>query len=160
MTTGTQNGYITFYDPRDGRPVRIWQVHDRYGMLPTPGQYQAVKRTDGGDAVYDVVYTLGKNGFRYTPQSQHSSDKKAFFLGDSATFGGGLDDDQTLPFHWARLNPEYQVKNYGMSAWGLHQAYVIWRDIIVDEGRPGFCPDCAMALRPICLHPGILDVQP
>jgi hypothetical protein len=133
-TSSVPGGHVTFYYPDDGGPVRIWQVHDAYGMLPQPGQYQAIKRTDGGDLVYDVLYTIGRDGFRYTPQPQKSYGKKAFFLGDSATFGEGLNDDQTLPFHWARLNPEYQVKNFGMSAWGLHQAYVVWRDLIYDEG--------------------------
>ena len=134
ITSGAPSGHVTFYYPEDSRPARIWQVHSDYGMLPQPGQYKAIKRTDGGDLVYDVLYTIEQDGFRYTPQPQKSFGKKAFFLGDSATFGEGLNDDQTLPFHWARLNPEYQVKNFGMSAWGLHQVYVVWRDLIYDEG--------------------------
>jgi hypothetical protein len=133
-----QAGYISFYYPDSGRPVRIWRVHDEYGMLPRPGRYNAIKRTDGGDMVYDVLYTIGQDGFRYTPQSHRPSGKKAFFLGDSATFGEGLNDDQTLPFHWARLNPEYQVRNFAMSAWGLHQAYAVWRDLIYDQGAAIF----------------------
>ena len=130
---GGQRAAIAFYEHTTGRPAHVWQLHEEYGALPRPGQYDAIKQTEGGQVVYEAKYTIGKDGFRYTPQSQEPRGKNAYFLGDSATFGEGLDDDETLPFHWAALNPEYAVTNLAMSAWGLHQAYVVWRDLILEE---------------------------
>jgi hypothetical protein len=130
---GAKGGHISFYEPRGGDPVQIWRVDDAYGALPRPGQYRAIKQTERGEVVYDVLYTIGEDGFRSTPQSRKTSDDKAFFLGDSATFGEGLQDDQTLPFHWMMQNPGFTVKNMGMSAWGLHQAYLVWEDLVREE---------------------------
>jgi hypothetical protein len=129
-----QNALISIYERDSGHPARFWRLHSDYGPLPRPGDYRATKHTERGDLVYQATYTIGSDGFRSTPQAPSASNRQAFFLGDSATFGEGLNDDQTLPAHWAALNPEYHVTNLAMSAWGLHQAYVVWRDLISDPG--------------------------
>ena len=130
---GAKGGHISFYEAGTGDAVQIWRVHDAYGMLPRPGQYRAIKQTDRSEMVYEALYTIGEDGFRITPQPRKSSGNKAFFVGDSATFGEGLNDNQTLPFHWATMNLGYVVKNMAMSAWGLHQAYTVWEDLVSEK---------------------------
>lgn len=129
-----KGGAISFYERGSGKPVQVWRLHEQYGMLPRPGEYNAIKHDGAGQVIYDATYTIGDDGFRHTPQAQERHGERVYFLGDSATFGEGLDDDETLPFHWAALNPEAEVTNLAMSAWGLHQAYAVWQDQILDEG--------------------------
>jgi hypothetical protein len=125
---------VSFYDVNDNEPTRYWGLHPTYGVLPVAGVYRATKHTDGHGLVYDAVYSIGNDGFRYTPQSHSKSGKQAFFLGASETFGIGLNDDQTLPYYWAKLNPEYHVTNVAGSGWGPHQAYVLWRETVSYPG--------------------------
>jgi hypothetical protein len=56
--------------------------------------------------------------------------RRVNFLGDSFTFGEGVQDNETLPYYFAQLKnhsttPTLFVKNYGIHGWGMHQALAI-----------------------------------
>ena len=112
----------------------------QFGSQPQFGSYTAKKMASAQETIYDVVFTIGQDGFRVTPRydlpsnlvMQNISNKnfKRFnFLGDSFTFGEGVQDNQTMPYYFGELGnatfgPLY-VKNYGIHGWGMQQALAI-----------------------------------
>lgn len=95
-----------------------FRVVDGLGYQSSPGKWSVVSTRPDGEIVYNVVYTIGSDGFR---QSTASSDAPISVFGGSFTFGEGLQDDETLPFFLSELM-EQEVKNYGIHGYGLHQA--------------------------------------
>jgi hypothetical protein len=127
-------GEVAFSNPATRAPTTYWSVHPEFGVMPLPGRYQARKEGETGSPVYEALYTIGDDGFRATPQPPQAGEADAFFLGGSSTFGEGLNDDETLPHLWSSLNEGYRVHNKGVSGWGLHQAYAVWKAEILEPG--------------------------
>ncbi len=72
--------------------------------------------------IYEVVYTIDDRQRRVTPvEDPQERDKFLLFFGGSFTFGEGVNDDETLPFHVAQLAPDYRPYNYGLSGYGPQQ---------------------------------------
>ena len=95
-----------------------------FGFGPNPGVFSSVKcRGDcATNKIYDVSYTIEAGGFRHTPQAQGAAKAGAvLFLGDSTTFGEGLNDDETLPHNFAKLRPDSAVFNLAFHGYGAHQ---------------------------------------
>jgi hypothetical protein len=92
------------------------------GFLPLPGTYTSKKETDDGRTVYDVVYSIGEDRFRVTPQIRQPSQILINFFGCSFLFGEGLNDDETLPYFLNQADNRIAVKNYGMHGYGVYQA--------------------------------------
>ena len=115
-----------------------WQLGP-FGLQPKQGVFTAIKMAAPNKPVYDVTFTIGSDGFRATPiygyvlEASADSGKSAHrvnFLGDSFTFGEGIQDNETLPYYFAQLKnqsatPTLFVKNYGIHGWGMHQALAI-----------------------------------
>lgn len=95
-----------------------------FGYAPNPGVFSSIK-CEGDCAahqIYNVTYTIDAGGFRHTPQEQGvAKTKKVVFFGDSATFGEGLNDDQTLPYYFTKLRPDAVVFNFAFHGYGAHQ---------------------------------------
>jgi len=71
--------------------------------------------------VYDVIYTIGKDGNRITPEPKsHNNDSCMIFFGCSITFGEGVSDSSSLPFIVGELQNN-KVHNYGCHGYGPHQ---------------------------------------
>ena len=110
-----------------------------FGLQPKSGAFTAIKMAAPGKPVYDVVFTIGPDGFRITPK--YGSDSSQFvngnqadiqlvnFFGDSFTFGEGVQDYETMPYYFAALRNQKSlpifVKNYGVHGWGMQQALAI-----------------------------------
>lgn len=115
-----------------------WQLGP-FGLQPKQGSFTAIKMAAPNKPVYDVIFTIGPDGFRatpiygYVPEASADSGRSARrvnFLGDSFTFGEGVQDNETLPYYFAQLKnhsttPTLFVKNYGIHGWGMHQALAI-----------------------------------
>lgn len=89
-----------------------------FGYRPNPGVYTSRKLTSEGDIIYDVVYTIGEDGYR---NDIKSTDFAAYIYGGSFTFGEGLNDNETLSFFLLH-NHGISSKNVGVQGYGLHQA--------------------------------------
>ncbi|MDB4839497.1 hypothetical protein OAH74_06575 [Amylibacter sp.] len=91
---------------------------DGFGYRPNPGSYNAKKFISSGEVIYDVVYSIGDDGYRQDSVSKHFD---AYIFGGSFTFGEGVQDDETIS---AFLSNDHgiKVKNIGMHGYGLHQA--------------------------------------
>lgn len=72
--------------------------------------------------IYNVIYTIDNLGNRQTPyKGRYNLNRKTVvFLGDSLTFGEGLNDDETLPYFFQTLSG-FQSFNLGMHGYGTHQ---------------------------------------
>jgi len=109
-----------YADPRDGTRVRHTRADPDLGYAAIPGRSVRARRTSGGRTLYDVVYTIGDDGWRVTPGSR--SGPRIVFFGCSNTFGVGLDDGDTLPAQLARaLDAPADVRNRSLHGWGPHQ---------------------------------------
>lgn len=73
--------------------------------------------------VYDVVYTIDKNGLRISsPAEPNSSNECILFFGGSFTFGEGVDDAATMPYRVGeKLERKYDIYNFAFHGYGPHQ---------------------------------------
>jgi hypothetical protein len=117
--------------------ANYWSRTD-IGSIPSPGQHASLKVTPGGEVIYDVKYTIGDDGFRVTPNNSAISAKRINFLGCSATFGEGLNDQETLPAFVKRELGDVQVKNFGVHGYGMHQALAILESPRDTSGQVNF----------------------
>ena len=126
--------HVQFLKPDSEKPSDYWQSNAAYGVLPSGGVHRARKATTDGELIYDVTYMIGADGFREAPEDGPADGKSVYFLGGSATFGEGLDDDQTLPWAFHQMQPDLKVHNKAVSGWGLHQVYAVWQDQVTEPG--------------------------
>jgi hypothetical protein len=109
-----------YADPRGGWRVRHTQSDPDLGYAAVPGHTVRTRRTADGRTLYDVVYTIGADGWRVTPGSRPGT--RFLFFGCSNTFGVGLADDETIPARFARaLDGAFDVRNRSLHGWGPHQ---------------------------------------
>ena len=73
-----------------------WVLDESLGYAPEKNTRIAAKKIFRGEVVYDAIYSIDENGFRRTPPRPAGS-PAVMFLGDSFTFGHGLNDDETFP---------------------------------------------------------------
>ena len=74
------------------------------GYAPYPNRVVEAWKIVGSDRIYDVTYTIDSHGLRKTPGITASAAARSAFLffGGSFTFGEGLNDDETLPYQFAK----------------------------------------------------------
>lgn len=92
------------------------------GSQAYPGRHTSKKVTADGQLVYDVVYSIGPDGFRITEVDEDTARIHINFFGCSLMFGEGLNDNQTLPSFVHAGNHRFSVKNFGWHGYGVHQA--------------------------------------
>jgi len=91
---------------------------DGFGYLPSEGVFKETKLARDGKIIYDVTYTIGKDGYRLdVPHNDH----QIYIYGDSLLFGNGLNDNETLSYFLFK-NHAFKSKNLGIGGYGMHQA--------------------------------------
>ncbi len=87
---------------------------------------------------FDVVVSHNEHGFRKneTRGSAHPC-QRAFVLGYSFTWGGGVGQGKVFTEAMRRLLPEFDVQNFGLNGSGTVQQYRIFEDRIRDSLRTG-----------------------
>ncbi len=79
-----------------------------------------------GKELYSVTYRIDADGRRRTVSPQGAAPTQcALFLGDSITFGYGLEDEQSVASLVAAVAPTYKVRNFGVPGWGPHQSLAL-----------------------------------
>ena len=125
VKTGGMKLVIRQHDADIARP------DERYGYVLRPNARDHQREPD-----YDVTYTVDAAGRRVTPSPPHPRTTIAF-VGDSFTFGNGVQDTET---YTSLLGSEYwrdvKVINAGVSGWGMTQAYLTIADMLASSAPP------------------------
>ena len=96
--------------------------HPFLGYAPLPGVSVTSAKELNGQLLYDVVYTIGKDGLRVSPPVKDATVGCVLFFGDSFTFGEGVNDQETIPYQLGILSSgAYRVYNLGFHGYGPHQ---------------------------------------
>lgn len=107
------------------------------GYKPHPNSQVDSLKQQGDEIIYDVIYTIDDHSRRITPTEGGSRSKMTLFFGDSFMFGEGVQDNETLPYHVARLAEDYQPYNYGFSGYGPQQMLAkLESEAFLDELNP------------------------
>jgi hypothetical protein len=112
-------------------PGGLYRFDDRYGFVHVPGA-----RTSQLGRRYFASYATDAEGNRVMP-APVAARSTVMFLGDSFTFGAGVNDDQTFPFvlateHWT----DVRVINAGVGGWGLTQFHLRLTDALAQRPFP------------------------
>jgi hypothetical protein len=89
------------------------------GQVPNANKTKQGIKVVRGDTVFNVDYTIDQYSRRQTPGFDSSRSRYALFFGCSVCFGFGLEDDQTLPFHFQQATG-HNAYNYGYPGYGSH----------------------------------------
>tara|TARA_Y100000389_G_scaffold197899_1_gene233390 strand:- start:12805 stop:13947 length:1143 start_codon:yes stop_codon:yes gene_type:complete len=120
-----------YMDKESDYVKKYFQSIDGFGYLASEGKHTSRKFSPKGEIIYDVAYTIGKDGYRLdVPYYNH----KIYIYGGSVTFGEGLNDNETIS-HYLYKNHGLYSKNMGIHGFGLHQAlFNIQNDKTAVEG--------------------------
>ncbi|MFT6243950.1 MAG: hypothetical protein ACJA0U_001147 [Salibacteraceae bacterium] len=72
-----------------------------------------------GDTLFSATYTLDKQGHRFTPEIDSTNGKYSLFFGCSIALGYGLNDDQTLAYHFQNESKS-KAYNYAWNGYGTN----------------------------------------
>jgi hypothetical protein len=91
-----------------------------YGAPHNAAQYTSMKKQKTGELIYDITYTMDKNGLRITSDGSAHADHPVWFFGCSFTIGEGVRDEDTLPYLYAAKSG-VKTYNFGFHGYGPHQ---------------------------------------
>lgn len=102
-------------------PMGIYRNDPQVGVVHVPGTVVRVKTSE-----YDVLYSIDENGARRVPGAR-AGRPLAVFLGDSFTFGHGVEDDEAYPARVQARWPAAQVRNRGLNGGSTANALLALR---------------------------------
>ena len=103
---------------------RVYRPDAELGYALVPNDAEDATLTAAGRIIYHAHYGVGADGARITVSGAADGQTagSVVFLGDSLTFGEGVDDAATLPSQFARdTGGRYQVTNLAVSGYGTQQ---------------------------------------
>ncbi len=114
------------------RPVGTYENTDTLIGWKLPANARIPARPAHGD--YSVVYVADESGFRAGVPSSDGADAPAgpriAFLGDSFTFGVGVQAEETFAHRVPELLGRGRAANYGMSGFGIDQMWLTLRHYV------------------------------
>ena len=120
-----------YHDPESDYVNDYLERIEGFGYRPKPGTHSSRLLTLDDEIIYDVIYTIGDDGYR---ASRTSEPFLANVYGGSFTFGEGLSDNETL-VHYLWADHEFNAKSVGIHGYGLNQAlYNIERGLTTSGG--------------------------
>jgi hypothetical protein len=103
-----------------------------YAIKKGPFVAESMVKGDDGRVLFDARYGIDQYGVRSSVEpATPKNDHPVWFMGDSFTFGVGLNDDGTLPSQFAKLS-DLRVINFAIGGQGAHQ---VLREL--ETNRPG-----------------------
>ena len=99
----------------------------RYGIPNSSGHIKKFKDKNTiqhpGALVHEYKINFNEEGLRITPCNEIGREKHAIFFGDSQVIGEGVNDNETIPFYFAKRNSEYIPHNYGFFGYELKDTF-------------------------------------
>lgn len=130
-------------DPNTYKLYAWNEYYYRYYNLPLEERWQIkLQEIDSNNQIpgkYNTITTLAKSGYRVTPLSENlkeeNIERETLFLGCSFVFGTGVEDYQTLPFHYQSLLSNEKAYNLGVGGYGPTEnlAHMMNIDKIIDD---------------------------
>jgi len=115
-------------------PIGIWENNLLLGYAHIPNA-QGVHQTSD----FSVTYHIGPEGERFIPKPEHPKGR-LLFLGDSWTFGHGVQDDEVYPSILAKEWQDWWVLNKAVMGWGTVHAY----QLLLQEFKSATPPDAVI----------------
>ncbi len=106
--------------------VGIWQEDPVLGWVNIAGSTGRHRKP----LVYDVTYHIDEYGHREISGAYDRP--KMLILGDSYTFGQGVEDAESFPSRLQERFPNLKIVNGGVSAWGTGQALLALRQYLAE----------------------------
>lgn len=82
---------------------------------------------------FEVMYSTNRDGLRFQPDFLDTKAKKVAVLGDSFTFGYGVNDNETFTNKLNDLNHNYSFLNYGVPGYSTDQEYLLLKELLKDK---------------------------
>ena len=99
-----------------------------FGWSPNPGEFTHVfkRRRDRRDRweTLPVKVTINSDQSRWTGMPAESQKPTIYVFGDSFVFGDGVNDEQTFAYYLQMARPNYNVKLFAVTGYGLVQTYL------------------------------------
>jgi hypothetical protein len=93
------------------------------GYSMYPGKYRVTEKHYGQSHAFDL--TVDEFGRRITSATGSTSSRRLFLAGDSAIFGWGLNDEQTLPWMLQKRFPKFDVVNLSLTSYSTIHALLL-----------------------------------
>jgi hypothetical protein len=90
------------------------------GFAVHPGQYEINEHCDGQSHRFQL--TINDAGSRATSYSPIQASRRIYITGDSAIFGWGLNDEETVPWLLQGRLPQYEVVNWSLTRYSIVHA--------------------------------------
>ncbi len=106
------------------------QIDKDLGYRPIVSSKIRVVKKNGNQVLYDAHYSHDSMSRRIVPSTdQNQNDKNiAIFFGDSFTYGEGVNDDETMPYFFAKTTGTFESFNYGFSGYGPQNMLALLED--------------------------------
>lgn len=116
-------GHKTFNFKNEISTLSIFKHDDVLGWATKPGNY-SIKLNNN-----NINYKILSDGSRFTGQQNNSLNDKIIFIGGSFTFGDAINNEESVPYKLQEKFNKYNVKNFGVSAYGTYQSYLNLKNI-------------------------------
>ena len=108
--------------PKIEGPTHSMMFDEDLGYKPKPNTTHTGIRTIDGKIIYSITYSTDVNSLRITPvDTTKPRTKYAQFYGCSMTFGEGVQNNETLPYYFAKFDSTFRPYNFAYSGYGPHQ---------------------------------------
>ena len=108
--------------PKIEGPTHSMMFDKDLGYKPKPNTTHTGIRTIDGKIIYSITYSTDANSLRITPvDTIKPRTKYAQFYGCSMTFGEGVQNNETLPYYFAKFDSSFKPYNFAYSGYGPHQ---------------------------------------
>lgn len=108
-------GWVLFFPPHCFRPD-LYQRWDAYGYRLWPSQ--VMRQTYDGPPARTVTYRSNRHGFRSPQRDPADRRPRIVVLGDSLTFGIGVEEAERFTERLEAAHPDWRVDNLGMIGFG------------------------------------------
>jgi hypothetical protein len=98
----------------------------------TDTSYTEHKMGPNGDTLFSATYTLDEMGHRVTPEIDSTNGKYSLFFGCSIALGYGLNDDQTLAYHFQNESKS-KAYNYAWNGYGTNHMLALIQNEKLNE---------------------------
>ena len=87
---------------------------------------------------YSILVKINHEGFRdnYTPQNVSDIMKRIWMIGDSFTFGYGVEEEETFSSILQKYLPLYDIVNMGVYGYATDQEFLLYKKKLQEEINP------------------------